>query len=250
MALPFNPDRYDHVYGFHLLDDIHNLFPEFLYDTGLFPGTTIIPFFQMRVHELFPEDYVRMRAQYRMYQMERRREAVIPTQYRTPVRQHVQHVQHPATRRPARPRRNAQPRTPEIPETTGTTGARTTTSHYISPLAAYTIPIATLLQPSTTTDTFTSMFASAFLGRQDIADLLTPVPIQPTEAQLNAASLVSTLEPAADVTCPICQDHTHTSSSEWRILRHCGHRFHRPCIDTWFQQHVQCPVCRHDIREP
>jgi hypothetical protein len=28
----------------------------------------------------------------------------------------------------------------------------------------------------------------------------------------------------------------------------CHHTFHKSCIDTWFQENVHCPVCRHDIR--
>lgn len=92
----------------------------------------------------------------------------------------------------------------------------------------------------------------------DLSDLLTPVPVVPTREQLYAASIVSSIEPPADITCAICQDHepptdaglqSGRSNGEWRILRHSSHRFHRSCIDQWFQQNVHCPVCRHDIRD-
>ena len=239
--MTFNPSRYDYVYGIHLIDDIHNLFPEFLYDSGLFPGNSMITFFQMRVNELFPEDYIRMRTHYRLYHMERRREAVIPT---TPVRHSVPAWQRP----PPVPERRSRP----FPMAATATAPTTATTATTTPTTAIpTYRLTTLLQPDT--DAFTSLFTTALFGtignRQDIADLLTPVTVAPTPAQINAASIVSILEPPADVTCAVCQDHDHTSQ-EWRILRHCGHQFHRPCIDTWFQQHVQCPVCRHDIREP
>lgn len=28
----------------------------------------------------------------------------------------------------------------------------------------------------------------------------------------------------------------------------CFHKFHRECIDEWFKNHVQCPICKVDIR--
>lgn len=48
--------RYDHHYGFHLLDDLHNLFPELLYREE----SIITPEFQFirsRIRNLFPEQY-------------------------------------------------------------------------------------------------------------------------------------------------------------------------------------------------
>ena len=33
-----------------------------------------------------------------------------------------------------------------------------------------------------------------------------------------------------------------------RQLLHCGHLFHQPQFDQWFQHNVRCPVCRYDIR--
>ena len=70
-----------------------------------------------------------------------------------------------------------------------------------------------------------------------------PVPVIPTQAQINSA-----LENIQNATsnCAICQD--SISSGGCRI-RQCGHVYHRSCIVSWFGMNVRCPVCRHDIRE-
>lgn len=217
--MTFNPNRYEHSYGIHLLDDIHNLFPEFLYDAGMFPGNQMLAFLQLRVAELFPEEFARNRTHYRLYQAERRRDVGIPV---TPRR--VQPMRVPA----APQRRRTHP----------------------EPVQTFTIPLTQLFTEDTngTNNTFNTLLATALLGTQGLADILTPVVVAPTPQQLAAATIVSAVDPPADVTCAICQDHAQTGT-EWRIIRHCGHRFHRSCIDQWFRQNVHCPVCRHDIRE-
>ena len=81
-----------------------------------------------------------------------------------------------------------------------------------------------------------------------------PVPVRPTAQQIATASTVSTVsaeeEDSAteENTCAICQD-IMAEGSQVRTLNSCEHAFHIGCIDTWFQRHVNCPVCRHDIRE-
>jgi hypothetical protein len=34
-----------------------------------------------------------------------------------------------------------------------------------------------------------------------------------------------------------------------RRIHYCRHSFHEESFLSWFQNHVRCPVCRHDIRE-
>ncbi|KAF3322748.1 RING-H2 finger protein ATL3F [Carex littledalei] len=34
-----------------------------------------------------------------------------------------------------------------------------------------------------------------------------------------------------------------------RVLPVCGHKFHIECLDTWFQKHSTCPICRTDVQE-
>jgi hypothetical protein len=241
--MTFNPNRYEHPYGIHLLDDVHNLFPEFLYDPGLFSGNQLVTFLQMRTNELFEEEYAHNRSQYRLFQLERRRrEAGIPTPYRrvhpfpmhTPQRPNWERV-------PIAPQRPPRSQRPVHPEPV---------------VQTFTVPLTTLFTdlntnlPAETTTNAMNTLLTTLLGRQDLADLLTPIVVAPTREEIDQASILSNVEPPADVTCAICQDHAApTNSSEWRIIRHCSHRFHRSCIDEWFRQNVHCPVCRYDIRE-
>lgn len=74
------------------------------------------------------------------------------------------------------------------------------------------------------------------------------VPIRPSAEQINQHTILTTAIQPQEDNCAICQDPIETNQT-MRILRHCTHRFHQECIDTWFQSHVTCPTCRHDIRE-
>ncbi|KAK7344726.1 hypothetical protein VNO77_14701 [Canavalia gladiata] len=44
--------------------------------------------------------------------------------------------------------------------------------------------------------------------------------------------------------CSIClADYKDT---DWlKLLPHCGHLFHRDCIDRWLQVNLSCPMCRN-----
>ena len=80
-----------------------------------------------------------------------------------------------------------------------------------------------------------------------------PVPVRPTAQQIATASTVSTVsaeeeEETEENACAICQD-IMAEGSQIRTLNRCEHAFHIGCIDIWLQRHVNCPVCRHDIRE-
>ena len=74
------------------------------------------------------------------------------------------------------------------------------------------------------------------------------VHVFPSPEQIEAGTILTTALHTQDDNCTICQDPIEQNQS-MRIIRHCTHRFHQDCIDTWFQQHVSCPTCRHDIRE-
>jgi hypothetical protein len=75
-----------------------------------------------------------------------------------------------------------------------------------------------------------------------------PVVVRPTPEQINSHTILSRSFQVQDDNCAICQDPIEIDQM-MRIISHCTHRFHQTCIDTWFQSHVTCPTCRHDIRE-
>ena len=79
------------------------------------------------------------------------------------------------------------------------------------------------------------------------AAFMAPVRVFPSEAQIAAATRLESVMVEGEV-CPVCQDGL-AIADEKRVIRACNHGFHRSCIDTWFQENVHCPVCRHDIRE-
>jgi hypothetical protein len=94
--MTFNPHRYEHSYGVGLLDDLHNLFPELLYDRQMWQSSSVVSFMQQRVQSLYEEEYVRNRSQYRLYQQERRRrEAGVPAIQRPRRIQTPPHIQSP-----------------------------------------------------------------------------------------------------------------------------------------------------------
>lgn len=74
-----------------------------------------------------------------------------------------------------------------------------------------------------------------------------PVVVAPTPLQISAASSTYAAPTPLDTPCVICQG-TIAEGAEIRKLTHCGHFFHKDCIDVWFQRDTRCPTCRHDIR--
>ena len=77
---------------------------------------------------------------------------------------------------------------------------------------------------------------------------LDPVIVHPSAEQIAENTTIEIVDAEEEV-CAICQDEM-AAGTEARNLNACDHRFHVGCIDTWFQQNVHCPVCRHDVREP
>ncbi len=93
-------------------------------------------------------------------------------------------------------------------------------------------------------NTLSSLFTLAL--NPSIANMI-DVPIIPTNEQIDRATTVLPSNHTIREPCAICQEGIDTSSSVRRINR-CQHSFHQSCIDPWFQTSVTCPICRTDIR--
>ena len=213
-------DDYVSVYGVGLLDDIHNYFPELLYDTGRFQN----------VANVF--SYVRNQLDTR-FNLFRHGAALYAGSQQTPFTQ-------------SRQTTNVPP--PTVPFS------------YVSPRAtrnANDIAAANLLlgflRMSTEDDLSnyiqipartTGVTATAGNAWTD------PIIVRPTAQAIAAGTepvLGSSL--AENTGCAICQD-TIIPTDPARRLVACGHVYHRGCIDEWFRRSVYCPSCRHDIRLP
>lgn len=75
------------------------------------------------------------------------------------------------------------------------------------------------------------------------------VAVVPTPQQIQVATRVYNAAPTGETDlCAICQD-GYENGQAIRQIVHCNHKFHTNCLDPWFRQNVRCPVCRYDIRE-
>lgn len=231
-------NNYNYMYGFGLLDDLHNFYPEMLYDETLFPDRRF-GWFRHRTSTLFPEVYVRQQNMYRIYHAANRQ-----AQFTEWV-----NSQQPTPATPVRPT--------TIPRTAPNAPARRTFMRTQGDDLSPEMDILTALFTVPTTTT-TARISNNLFGSADLLSILTnhlnfqDVVVIPTIDQINAGSRsVDHEDIPADVTCAICQEHTVAGNQPvpWRRL-HCSHQFHSTCIIPWFQRNVHCPVCRADVRTP
>jgi hypothetical protein len=247
----YNPARFEYPYGVGLLDDLHNVLPEVLYDSQMFAAQPFVNLLQHRVETLFEPEYARAKANYRLFQLEsRRREAGIPLPANL-----VRGVRGPAAAAPAPPInrmrfRTTAPSVIQMPLNAFFGGGSGGSGSGSSSTSADGYSMSSMY--SFLSDFFnilgTSGDAAATGADEDDPQI-------PTSGQIATATLLTSVEPADDVCCAICQDHsppagTPRRNTGWRIIHHCSHRFHAECINQWFQRSPLCPVCRYDIRMP
>jgi len=79
-------------------------------------------------------------------------------------------------------------------------------------------------------------------------EFLQRVVVRPTAEQIADNTSVYISNRTEEGVCIICQE-TIEQNQELRKITACGHYFHKTCIDTWFTGYIQCPTCRHDIRD-
>ena len=70
--MTYNPQQYETVYGFSILDELHNFMPEALYDEAMFPDETLA-YFRHRMSRLFQSTFVRQKHTYNIYMAQARR---------------------------------------------------------------------------------------------------------------------------------------------------------------------------------
>lgn len=240
-----------------MLDDMHNFFPDLLYDNGRFRS----------VSDVFAYINTQMNDNFNLYSSARSRN-VRPRMPAPAVGQHQHHsyfddiahidigqqrVTQPVV---AVPHRQPAPVVP-IRRTTNTVpsllfpGLEVVSSEYI-------------MQPPSGGGGATAAFASIAslltgsgdIGPRNLMDIFAGVPgfsesvaVRPTALQISAATTEEVVSGDLDEdnVCAICQDDIAVGTT-MRIINYCDHSFHKQCIDTWFAQNVHCPVCRHDIR--
>ena len=92
---------------------------------------------------------------------------------------------------------------------------------------------------------FLTQFTSSDLFMRNFLEQ--SVVVAPTREELDRASTLEQCSSTSEDICSICQD-TFKTDQPIRRLNYCDHSFHKTCVDTWFQTNVKCPMCRHDIR--
>lgn len=226
-----NPSR---PYGVGLLDDIHTLFPELLYDTHF--NNDIIQLVRGRVEFLYNDVYTRSRSRWagiREANFNTWRQQQIPRQ---PQNNYIASniIQTPITPVRITPIQTVPPAPVRRTRTTYTTA---TDNAIISLLTS---------AASRSAETMPMMdFMDLMLRPETMPNTYDDVPIIPTAAEINNGSQLVTVVPS-DALCTICQEHGNGTPT-WRQLN-CSHRFHNDCILPWFERNSQCPVCRADLR--
>ena len=76
---------------------------------------------------------------------------------------------------------------------------------------------------------------------------LEPVIVRPSQIQIDLSTSLRLASESENQNCSVCQE-GYSEGQAIRTINHCGHRFHKNCIDTWFGRNVHCPDCRFDIR--
>ena len=262
---------YTEVYDYNLLDDLHNLFPELLYDNVIFPSesSNIIGWVRYRMANLFPQTYRQARVEYEQHRAAAQRDSfddwmfLLNRPIATPPRQMRMRDYGPPAASAAAATAVAQ-WPPAATHLANLLASPSTVSGW-GGANRYTTPVRQ-----------TNHIIHANLGHL-LNTFFDAVPVSATAEEINAAStIVPHSEVSQETICAVCQDHdvspsgtgspitlsrTASESSTpgtaataaaapvpWRKLNQCRHLFHAVCVDNWFARNAHCPVCRADIR--
>jgi Ring finger domain len=247
-----------------LLNDLHEIMPEAMYDSDLF-NSPILRFFQQRVGHMFPV-YHRERGLYLREQADSRRHAFRSTRLSRMPNPVVQ----PPPVAPTWPATIVQN---YDPATVSDTFLRSLLLSIVAEnAAAATAPATAPASPSDEEEEeapvppprpVRNVHRIIRTERAGITVTIPggttwwdPVSVRPTVGVYNRnTALVDASGVPAGTVCTICQsapgeDLSGATVQEtvWRKLRGCQHFFHKRCADRWFESHIQCPNCRADIR--
>lgn len=202
-------NSYQYVYNVGLLDDLHNYFPAFLYDSGRFQTPAqMFHYFQSQMNTRF--NLPALGARLAGFSQGPRVEQV-PVQ--TP---------------PPRARRFDQAAAAALFGLLDLSGAFLGENSYF--YSSGTAPI-----PGTA-------------GIPGIP-FMDPVAVRPSEEVIATNTTVQPGSDCPHGSaCAICQDSIEPNDV-CRKLNICNHVYHKICIDQWFLSNVHCPTCRQDIRE-
>lgn len=242
----WHAEEFDYAYGYTMLDELHNFFPELLYDDVIFHEPRF-HYFRHRMRRIFPQAYTRSFHEYNIYYASGRQQA-----FENFLQSSNLQVAAPPPPPPHQMTMNLAP-PPSV--------SLVSTLRGLSPIQTPpSVPAQQInqlvLEPDAASQLFTSFFnrslehplttSATFRILGNLGSLFEDVPIVASQLDIETASSLCDLDRVpADSVCAICQDRGETTP--WRRL-HCGHIYHQQCIDTWFHQNVVCPVCRADVR--
>jgi Ring finger domain len=274
-------------YELNLLNDLHEIVPEFLYDTEIATSSTL-RFFQQRLSHMYPE-FHRQRGYYLREQADSRRTALraanirpsrMPNPVITPSASASLHRAVPITHTPT----TFTPPTAFMPPTVPLQTAPVIQTWESLQNSSYENLIRSLLLsivndnnvPAASDEDDEVVTPPVTAQRQrPIRHILRtargginitipgdldggwwdPVSVRPSATLYNRnTEVLDASGVSLETNCSICQSHVLEDLSgsavgnTWRRIRQCGHMFHTSCIDRWFSQNIHCPLCRTDIR--
>lgn len=240
-----------------LLNELHEIIPEALYDADLF-NSPLLRFFQQRVGHIYPA-FHRERGLYLREQADSRRHAFRSTR--------LSRVPNPII-----------PASPTLPPTVVQSLESSSLQDSFLRTLLLSIVAENAARPEATPPSQPSTDAAEDeeqpprnvhrLVRTERAGITVtipggtttwwdPVSIRPSVSVYNRnTALVDASGVPVGTVCTICQSAPGedlsgaTVDTMWRKLLGCQHFFHKRCADRWFEQHIQCPNCRADIRTP
>jgi hypothetical protein len=267
---------YETLYGVGLLDDLHNYFPALLYDTEEFRTVQdVLQYISLQTRRRFDLYSFGLAS----YEGAESSSAAASSANAIPVPRNDQFYQYNRGAGAGGASSSVPPPPPPPPpQSSQTTQTRTTSpqqtmsratrylfqdpfGNELGDINMNTNVVTALLsgleprfvrRNNAQVDELTAI-ASLLLGMNrninEVAGLgrtMEPVIVRPSPEQIERATELITAPAEQD--CAVCQD-SITPSQDCRKIRHCGHSFHKDCIDPWFRQNVACPVCRFDIRD-